>query len=106
MKKLSEIIHYAADYVLHPTAKLNWYDGEVVKQSYSCIAFYEATRRLFPNNKKTQELLRVQFNIACLALGLNPWAIKAFLDVPEETRQEVRYAWLKFLALLAEEQGL
>jgi len=110
--KLSEMIHIAADEHLNTTSKMSWPSfpisrdvAELFHNSYSCLAFKQA----LGSHTKTYidwDFYWNRFKSLCINVGLDPENEAAFADVPRKVRQQYRYAWLKFLALLAEEQGL
>ena len=99
--KISTLLHRAADEFL---------PVEVSRRSegYSCIAFWDATQAAVISGEITRQEqydIDARFEKGMEALGLNWGSFHAFDDVPLDTRQAARYQWLKFCALLAEEQG-
>lgn len=99
---IAEILHYAADYCLHH----DYYqylanDWPCIKQKYSCDAIAEAVDRL----NASKDTLDVIFD-GLENLGLARATFNAFDNADEFNEvQQQRYSWLKFCALLAEEQG-
>ena len=91
--KISEILHEAADVYL--------WDGiedDHDKQLYSCDAINTAT-------ENTQTLLKIKSGLK--EMGLNTETFSEFKEFPYgEQRQSARYTWLKFAAMIAEEQGV
>ena len=93
---IAEILHYAADYEL--------WRGDYCEsgESFSCGAIYDAC--LF-----NQVPYQVSDNIfdGLSAMGLNPTSVTAFFEFEKGVeRQAARYTWLKFAAMIAEEQGV
>jgi hypothetical protein len=88
MTTIAEVLHRAADRYLEPV-----FAGEPT--SYSCEAIYEADAVLWPRICK-----------GLSEMGLVPHSVTQFEDVPPDERQAARYAWLKFAAMIAEEQGV
>ena len=98
--KLSTMLHRGADQYLSAD---NLYNG------FSCRAFWAAVDDAKCSHEISSEewrLLCDQFQRGMEALGLDWGSFYAFDDVPVETRQATRYQWMKFCALLAEEQGV
>ncbi len=91
MAKISEALHLAADKYL--------FDGVVFvsnQWSWSCLAVEEAC-----------DELRINFTMVYRGLenmGLTPFGDGQFSGVKD--KQGARYMWLKFAALMAEEQGV
>ena len=109
--KISEILHRAAD-------KHLWSGGGGTTRrngdTFSCHAIHEAIGKVYgvpfwgvdqtgtPANKLW---LRIKEGLE--NLGLNCGSATAFRELPTMyDRQQSRYAWLKFCAILAEEQGV
>jgi hypothetical protein len=91
MATIAEVLHYAADNFLAnsgiPSRGTHY---------YSCLAV-----------KKSARILRVpsyQIMIGLRNMGVDPASIVEFSDVRDT--QGARYLWLKFAALIAEEQGV
>ena len=98
--KLSTLLHRGADECLSANDP---YDG------FSCRAFWLAVDMA----KSRGEISSTEWGILCdqfqrgmEALGLDWGSFHAFDDVHPSVRQAARYQWMKFCALLAEEQGL
>ena len=106
---IAEILHLAADEHLASTRDECWYfTGK--KEKYSCCAVSEAAMSLWDEDKidsveDRNELLRRIFK-GLEAMGCPINSSDAFDDtgafIPEN--QQSRYAWLKFAAMIAEEQ--
>jgi len=113
---IAEILHYAADYCLYDDYYeflYNWYpNGE--KQLRSCWAIRTATEHF-----GVTKLLIERIMIGLRNLGLDPSNPEMFPSSVDSVKfpssndpvrfheiQQQRYAWLKFCALLAEEQGV
>jgi hypothetical protein len=97
--KISAFLHSAADKFL---------PHDDPRYGFSCEAFRSALNDALAKGEigliEYHELV-FQFVDGIEALGLDFGSMNAFDDVPYETRQAARYQWLKFCALLAEEQG-
>lgn len=102
----------------------------VARQSYSCWAIEEAAEFLFDPakilqsdsvsvaNEKQKEwdafgIFTEQIFDGLTEMGLNPYSCTEFAEFAEgrgrsdlSPRQGARYLWLKFAALIAEEQGV
>ncbi len=109
MKKvtIADVLHYAADRCLSANSALpSWPAG---KMRYSCDAINEACNKLYknaPNWYERQDMVN-QTMKGLRKMGLSTKSLSAFDDIPFGTeRQGARYAWLKFCAMLAEEQGV
>lgn len=104
--KISDILNRAADEYLAPNLYLAYspeynYDG-----TFSCDAVYDAIQEL----PISDDLPLIGFIFDFLeSLGLQKASTNycAFEEFEEgEERQQVRYAWLKFAAMIAEEENL
>jgi hypothetical protein len=104
-EKISEILHRAADDHLR--------DGEysILKATTSCAAIWYAIDSKSPSPKynfdkrrRNPDFIRVM-NFLDKVCGLSEKQRRKpqFLDLPYKDRQQVRYAWLKACAMLAEE---
>ena len=102
---IAEILHHAADHCLSTNVDYPYMPAESV---YSCCAVMKATETLIGNIKGYEEsdavFRRVEAGLE--AMGVDTESFKEFNDVPCEYRQGARYLWLKFAALMAEEQGV
>lgn len=104
---IAEILHYAADYCLIATQNEYFSSNaaRLQKMKYSCNAIDEAVCRL-----RATKATAVRIRTGLTNLGLDVKAGKAWPEDLSENRfneiQQQRYAWLKFCALLAEEQGV
>jgi hypothetical protein len=103
---IAEILHLAADeYLYHP------YDPQdsEVKAYHSCVAFTLAIENhpYFKNvSRKEIDDFDMRIERGLENMGLNP-RIHQFREFEtDESCQEARYAWLKFAAMIAEEQGV
>ena len=114
--KISDVLHLAADYYL---CSDNDYKDWVSYQ-YSCTAIKHALHVLlgFKTGKQHTYLQGIEFRYHFLKiekglrnLGLEyPREVYAFRELedgfePTKASQGARYIWLKFAALMAEEQG-
>jgi hypothetical protein len=98
MPTIAEVLHCAADYYL--LEYVDYAESERPNLTYSCVAAYEAARDLVGLGRSWLDLTT---NVEA---GLKEMGMDTFDDVPDEHRQAYRYAWLKFAALIAEEQGV
>ena len=113
MKKytIAEILHLAADTKLASKESEQWnYDGD--KEKFSCCAMSEAVWKLWNQDKIASEGERDELINRCSdglkAMGCPVNSTDAFNDygVFNAENQQARYAWLKFAAIIAEEQGV
>lgn len=111
--KISEILHFAADHCLYDGHGMFDKGHQYSQYSYSCCAVQEAIRILIPSPfhhvldpKTLAGKMWVRIRQGFFNLGLRAGSTTAYdeFDSPSE-RQQSRYAWLKFAAMLAEEQG-
>jgi len=104
---IAEILHRAADEFL---ANSFIKPHNTNKELYSCLAITKAvyaTVRDKGGNIQTAYKIGKVIRRGLIELGLNPSTTLAFEEFPStKTRQPTRYAWLKFCALLAEEQSM
>ena len=102
---VSAILHYAADNCLAANEKEYWVnDGE--KEKYSCCAVMRAVEQMY-----SMEALALYKRIisGLKAMGCPVESSNAFSDEYNKINkenQQTRYAWLKFAAMMAEEQGV
>jgi hypothetical protein len=103
---IAEILHYAADKCLASKKEQYWTFGGN-KEKYSCCAVDEAYIKLigfvdYPTNQ-SRAIRKGLENMGCPIESID-----AFDDngVFLEENQQARYAWLKFAAMMAEEQGV
>ena len=108
---IAEILHLAADKHLARTRDEYWYHSGK-KEKYSCCAVSEAAMSLWNEDKidsveDRNELLRRVFK-GLEAMGCPINSSDAFddADVFNPESQQARYAWLKFAAMIAEEQDV
>ena len=98
--KISEIFHYAADNCLWNGIGEWDFNGMI----FSCDAIDCATRFMMPYKASNIENTIKE---GLWNLGLSTSSVDAFNNIPfGEQRQSARYAWLKFCAMMAEEQGV
>ena len=109
--KISTVLHYAADKCLVAHSRY----GESGSEKFSCIAVSDAVFKLTGEcNKQTSELsvrvLKGLDNMGCNTGSMT--LFKKYGDKPNEYSyvnsevQGMRYMWLKWAALMAEEQGV
>lgn len=113
MKKytIAEILHYAADKKLASKEDQCWNRGGN-KEKFSCCAVENAVWELRDKDKieTLQERDELYYRIfdGLAAMGCPTGSTNAFGDEGEfvAENQQARYAWLKFAAMIAEEQGV
>lgn len=108
---IAEILHYAADKKLASKEEEYWtVAGD--KERYSCCAVEEAVMSLWNDDTIASEKERDDLINRTLkglkAMGCPTGSINAFGDEGKfnTESQQVRYGWLKFAAIIAEEQGV
>ena len=109
VKKISEILHEAADVHLEHPRKRNSFTVE-----YSCIAILLAmTKNLNADYddwvKHSKEFKRIKRGLMAMGLKVSRYSGSGtvFSKINDcAKRQEARYDWLKLAALMAEEQGV
>ena len=110
---IADVLHYAADKCL---AYDNRYYGIRCVEKFSCCAVDDAVY-LMMGDTYTEESLSLQRRVmvGLKAMGCNTGSqtlFKKYGDKPNsfssvnETVQGMRYMWLKWAALMAEEQGV
>jgi hypothetical protein len=112
MKKytIAELLHYAADKNLASKDSERWnYNDD--KEKFSCCAVHQASWQLYRDNCITDHE-RHDLVSRCFqglnAMGCPTDSVDAFNDNGKfiEENQQARYSWLKFAAIIAEEQGV
>ena len=108
---IAEILHIAADKKLASKEEQCWNRGGT-KEKFSCCAVSEAVWELWNNDKIVSECERDDLinrtSKGLEAMGCPVNSMEAFNDNGEfkAENQQARYAWLKFAAIIAEEQGV
>jgi len=108
---IADILHYAADTKLASKEEQCWNRGGT-KEKFSCCAVSEAVWELYNKHEILSEGERDELINRCFdglaAMGCPTASIDAFNDNGEfvAKNQQVRYGWLKFAAIIAEEQGV
>ena len=108
---IAEILHYAADKKLASKEEQCWNRGGT-KEKFSCCAVQEAVWELWNKDETASEYERDKLINRCSeglkAMGCPTSSTDAFGDegVFNAENQQARYAWLKFAAIIAEEQGV
>lgn len=102
--KISEILHKAADeHLAHDRCSWAFYD----KSKFSCFAV-ERTLEDIDNSRSTRRRIAKGLeNMGCpvdSSYAPSLWGMDPY-EVTKQT-QGARYMWLKFAALMAEEQGV
>lgn len=105
---IAEILHYAADKKLADKESQYWARGGI-KEKYSCCAVEEAVidlHRTFDYEEIDEMISRIRYGLK--EMGCPVDSMDAFNDDGEfnAKNQQARYAWLKFAATMAEEQGV
>lgn len=95
--KISDALHEAADNHLWDGIGFDtWGSG------YSCFAVDDALRKLAVHHTVEQSIFK-----GLEEMGVDIERTDQFDEFPEgEQRQAARYNWLKFAAMIAEEQGV
>lgn len=103
---IAEILHIAADKYLASKASESYSWGIGSKDKYSCCAIAEAVYKLVDLGERELTIERIYQGLGAMGCPTN--SLEAFNDrgqfSPEN--QQARYAWLKFAAMMAEEQGV
>lgn len=108
---IAEILHIAADKHLASKEEQCWNRGGS-KEKFSCCAMSESVWKLWNEHKIESERERDHLINRCSeglkAMGCPTDSMDAFNDRGEFSakNQQARYAWLKFAAIIAEEQGV
>lgn len=120
--KISDILHDAADKELAHNQETYWLsDAEkrvANRERFSCCALDNAVSN-FLNKKYPQmhwrdidcvrESIQKDIKKGLEAMGLNTESTRAFGEEPANVSEDIqgqRYFWLKWAALMAEEQGV
>ncbi len=101
---IAEILHYAADNCLASEESQYWlYGGN--KEKFSCSAVEEAYMRLIGeyNSYEIDKIRKGLENMGCPVKSVDAFNDNITFVVEN---QQARYAWLKFAAMMAEEQGV
>lgn len=97
---IAEILHYAADVCLWDgITSVHWPDADPA----SCCAIGSACVALIP---KFSEEYFYRIDAGLRNMGLNTDDVNFLTFQRGPKRQGARYAWLKFAAMIAEEQGV
>jgi hypothetical protein len=102
---IAEILHYAADKCLAAKPSEYWSNGGD-KEKFSCCAMQEAVISL--NSFDELDVVIDRISEGLEAMGCPVDSTDAFDDSGSfnAENQQARYAWLKFAAMIAEEQGV
>jgi hypothetical protein len=106
---IAEILHYAADNCLANKEDQYWVNGGS-KEKFSCCAISDAVDRIhsFDTTWDETQAINKRILIGLSEMGCPVDSLLAFDDHRKfvEKNQQARYAWLKFAATIAEEQGV
>ena len=107
---VADVLHYAADKCLVAHSRY-----ESANEKYSCCAVSDAVFQLTGECSKETSELSIRISEGLNNMGCNTGSFRLFTkygDNPEEffevnhKVQGMRYMWLKWAALMAEEQGV
>lgn len=108
---IAEILHLAADKYLAAKSTEYWYNNGK-KEKYSCCAVIEAAMSLLSEDKidsledRNELIKRVYEGLKEMGCPINSSDAFDEANVFNPESQQARYAWLKFAAMIAEEQGV
>lgn len=108
---IAEILHLAADKFLASEESEEWYHSGN-KEKFSCCAVIEAVHHLYSNYKIKSEhdcqklIERIFKGLKAMGCPVNSTDAFGDNDKVNAENQQSRYAWLKFAAMIAEEQGV
>jgi hypothetical protein len=105
---IAEILHNAADKHLAAKSNQYWAKGGN-KEKFSCCAVEESVidlHRTFNSDEINDVYNRVRYGLQEMGCPID--STDAFDDAGEfnAENQQARYAWLKFAAIIAQEQGV
>jgi hypothetical protein len=105
---IAQILHVAADKHLAAKPSEYWSNGGR-KEKFSCCAMHEAVislNRTFTTSEIEVVIDRISEGLK--AMGCPVDSVDAFDDSGDFSaeNQQARYTWLKFAAIIAEEQGV
>jgi len=106
---IAEILHHAADTQL-AAKESEYFARGGMKEKFSCCAMEEAAYDLYSGldlDAEREEMI-VRISAGLSAMGCPVQSTHAFKDgsMFSAENQQARYAWLKFAATMAEEQGV
>jgi len=104
--KMSEVLHLAADKYLAEDCEYDW----VLQDKFSCIAIIMAVKELIPSQKIADSFYN-RIRIGLEKMGIDTYRGSQFNEFGDyltitKASQGARYTWLKFAAMIAEEQGV
>jgi hypothetical protein len=105
---IAEILHLAADKHLAVKESEYWARGGGGKEKFSCCAVHEAIYGYFDLEIYEREDIIKRIHKGLENMGCPTGSTDAFDDRGEfrAENQQARYTWLKFAAIIAEEQGV
>lgn len=109
MKKytIAEILHIAADKKLANKEEQYWYRGGN-KERFSCCAVEEAVFSVYDSDSIERDAFISRILAGLQEMGCPIDSTDAFGEDNRfiAEKQQARYGWLKFAAIMAEEQGV
>lgn len=107
---IADVLHYAADNCLAYNER---YTTDGIKEKFSCCAIDEAVYQLTSHRGANGFRNRVMDGLKAMGCDTGSHILfKEYGDMPhaysivDKTVQGMRYMWLKWAALMAEEQGV
>lgn len=105
---IAEILHYAADKCLASERYEYWVNGGK-KEKYSCCAVEEAYIKLhglYDCDYFSSDVARIQEGLKNMGCPVSSTTALCDAGTFIKENQQTRYTWLKFAAMMAEEQGV
>lgn len=106
--KISEILHNAADNYLVELTRYELANNDFFKERYSCLAVYASIDAVYKSSLDRVEVSNIIME-GLREMGCPTNSTRAFGKEPpynpDPEIQQNRYFWLKWAALMAEEQG-
>jgi hypothetical protein len=107
---IADVLHYAADHILAATeheyyaATKQEYRAAIGKHKYSCCAVTDACIQLKVYHSY-DSIIKGLKEMGCPTLSRKAFNDEGYHNFSEDN-QQARYFWLKWAALMAEEQGV
>jgi hypothetical protein len=107
---IADVLHLAADKYLVSNSR---YEADHIKERFSCCAIYSAMREINGNlyGELRDQVMKGLINMGC-DIGSHTLFVKhgdkpdVYESIITHDVQGMRYMWLKWAALMAEEQGI